>query len=98
LAGAVAQSQGSVALAMEALTDQVSITDDRGFPTGEEVFNFAPRSFVVVGSLSQFVSDHGVNREQLRSFELYRRNTIQPEIITFDELFERARHIVSVQE
>jgi hypothetical protein len=29
-----------------------------------------------------------------RSFELFRRNLTQPEILTFDELFERARFII----
>jgi hypothetical protein len=54
--------------------------------------------FVVVGSLEQFVGEHGVNREHLRSFELFRRNTIQPEIVTYDELFERAKHIIAANE
>jgi hypothetical protein len=36
-----------------------------------------------------------VNEEQYRSFELYRRNTAWPEIITFDELYERASYIVN---
>jgi len=39
-----------------------------------------------------------VNEAQLRSFELYRRNLHQPEVITFDELYERARHIVGASE
>ena len=94
LSGAVAQIQGTVAMAHEALSDSLTIKDAQGFPTGEEVFNFAPKSFVVVGSLSEFVGDGGVNRQQLRSFELYRKNTVQPEVITFDELYERAKHIV----
>ena len=31
----------------------------------------------------------------MRSFELFRKGTISPEIITFDELYERARYIVN---
>lgn len=57
-----------------------------------------PNSFLVVGSLQEFVSEHGVNQERFRSFELYRRNLTAPEIITFDELFERARFIVKLSE
>lgn len=98
LAGAVAQVQGTVALAAETLKESVRLNDDNGFPTAEEVFNYSPRAFVVVGSLEQFVGEHGVNREQLRSFELFRRNTIQPEIVTYDELFERAKHIIAANE
>ena len=53
---------------------------------------------MVVGSLQEFMTDRGVNQERYRSFELYRRNTYSPEIITFDELFERARFIVAQHE
>lgn len=63
-------------------------------PTGEEAFNFSPKSFLVVGSLQEFVGDNGINQDRFRSFELFRRNTSSPEIITFDELYERARFIV----
>ncbi len=98
LSGAVAQVQGTVSYAGETIFGKLSLTDSNGFPTAEEVFNFHPKSFVVVGSLSQFCGEHGVNQEQLRSFELYRRNTFQPEVITFDELYERAVHIVEASE
>lgn len=96
LSGAVAQVQGTVSYAGETIFGKLSLTDTDGFPTSEEVFNFHPRSFVVIGSLSQLCGEHGVNQEKLRSFELYRRNTFQPEIITFDELYERALHIVEM--
>ncbi|BAP81033.1 hypothetical protein MT1_3859 [Pseudomonas sp. MT-1] len=98
LSGAVAQVQGTVSYAGETIFGKLPLTDADGFPTSEEVFNFHPRSFVVIGSLSQLCGEHGVNQEQLRSFELYRRNTFQPEIITFDELYERALHIVEASE
>jgi hypothetical protein len=98
LSGAVSQVQGTVALAIESIKSKLSLTDDFGNPTGEEAFNYMPKSFIVVGSLHEFVSDHGVNQERYRSFELFRRNTISPEIITFDELYERARFIVHQNE
>jgi hypothetical protein len=98
MVGAVAQIQGSVSAAAEAIFGRLTLKDEIGNPTGEQVFNFAPRSFVVVGSMSQFCTDLGVNEEKLRSFELYRRNIIQPEVITFDELYERAKHIVEMGE
>lgn len=94
LVGAVAQVQGTVQAAVEHIGNKfVGITDD-GSPTGEEAFNYQPRSFLVIGSLSEFMGEHGVNADQYRSFELYRRNTAWPEIITFDELYERASHII----
>ena len=47
-----------------------------------------------MGNLSEFETEHGPNIERYRSFEDYRRNLRQPEIITFDELHERAWFIV----
>jgi hypothetical protein len=95
LVGAVAQSQGTVHGAVKNIGDKYSGRDDSGAPNGEAAFNFQPRSFLVIGSLDEFIGEHGVNEERYRSFELYRRNTAWPEIITFDELFERASYIVN---
>jgi hypothetical protein len=94
LAGAVAQVQGTVASAVENLSSKISLEDKHGNPTGEEVFNYQPKSYLVIGSMSEFTTEHGVNKEKLRSFELLRKNTTNPEIITFDELYERAKFIV----
>lgn len=94
LAGAVAQVQGTVASAVENLSSKLSLEDKYGNPTGEEIYNYQPKSYLVVGSMSEFTNEHGVNKDQLRSFELFRKNTTNPEIITFDELYERARFIV----
>ena len=95
LVGAVAQVQGTVQGAVEQIGNKFIGKDENGAPTGEEAFNFQPRSFLVIGSLGEFMGEHGVNAEQYRSFELYRRNTAWPEIITFDELYERASYIVN---
>ncbi len=98
LAGGVSQVQGTVAMAAESIRTKLSLKDDSGMPTGEEAFNYLPKSFLVIGGLDQFVGEHGVNEDKYRSFELYRRNTTSPEIITFDELYERARYIVQQNE
>ena len=95
LAGGVCQTQITVSSAVDSIQAKLAITDQSGNPTGEEAFNYMPKSFLVIGSLQEFVGDHGVNQEKYRSFELYRRNTSNPEIITFDELYERARFIVT---
>jgi hypothetical protein len=94
LAGAIAQVQGTVASAVESLSSKISPNDDKGNPTGEEIYNYQPKSYLVIGSMDEFVSDQGVNKNKLRSFELLRKNTSNPEIITFDELYERAKFIV----
>jgi hypothetical protein len=94
LAGAVAQVQGTVASTVENLSNKLNLEDKDGNPTGEEVYNYQPKSYLVIGNMSEFINEHGVNRDKLRSFELFRKNTINPEIITFDELHARARFIV----
>lgn len=94
LTEAVAQIQGTVVSAIDDLTRKLEVKDSKGNPTGEEAYNFAPKSFLVIGSLSEFQADNGTNEDMYRSFELYRRNMLSPEILTFDELFERTRYIV----
>lgn len=94
LAGAVAQVQGTVATAVRNLSETLRPVNVTGDPTGEEIFSFQPRAFLVIGSLSEFVTEHGVNSEKLRSFELYRRNLVGVDIFTFDELYERTQFIV----
>jgi len=68
--------------------------DASGAPTGDVAYLMRPRSIVVVGSLAQFQTEKGLNEPQFGSFELFRRQLIAPEILTFDELYERARFIV----
>lgn len=68
--------------------------DEDGNPTGEQAVVARPRSVVVCGSLAEFVKEFGVNEDQFRSFELYRRHLFSPDIVTFDELYERAKLIV----
>ena len=60
-----------------------------------EVVTIRPRQVVVVGQLDQLCGEDGrVNPEKASSFELYRRDHQDVEILTFDELYERARFIV----
>lgn len=98
LAGAIAQVQGSVDNAVRSLTNKLNISDDCGNPTGEMIYNYQAKSFLVIGCLDEFVGEHGINEDKLRSFELLRKNTMSPEIITFDELYERARFIIEYNE
>ncbi|WP_416139922.1 Shedu immune nuclease family protein [Halomonas sp. HK25] len=94
LAGAISQVQGTVASAVESLDSKISLDDKFGNPTGEEIYNYQPKSYLVIGSMAEFSTGNGVNKDKLRSFELLRKNISNPEIITFDELYERARFIV----
>jgi hypothetical protein len=55
----------------------------------EKIFTHSPKGIVVIGHTQQLDSS-----EKRNTFELYRSNIHNPEIITFDELFERAKYIV----
>lgn len=94
LAGAIAQVQGTVASAVDSLTDKVSLNDKLGNPKGEDIYNYQPKAYLVIGSMGEFSTENGINKDKLRSFELFRKNISSPEVITFDELYERARFIV----
>lgn len=94
LSGGVAQVQGTVEKLVRHLDEKIELYDADGNPTGETLFAYQPRSFLVVGSLNEFRSAAGANIEKYKSFELYRRSILRPEIITFDELYDRARLIV----
>ena len=98
LVGAVAQVQGTVAFAIDSLATKINIEDEDGNPTGEEIYNYQPKSYLVIGNLDEFRSENGVNKNKYRSFELFRKNISNPEIITFDELFDRAKYIVKKNE
>ncbi|RWA16593.1 Shedu anti-phage system protein SduA domain-containing protein [Mycolicibacterium brumae] len=62
----------------------------KSLETGEYTYVVRPRSFLIVGSLDQLRGPGGIQKEKYESFELYRRNLYEPEIVTFDELLARA--------
>ena len=62
-----------------------------GSLTGEFVYTVEPRSYLVVGRLSQLEN----NPAKFTCFELFRAGLSKPEIITYDELYERAKAILS---
>ena len=70
--------------------------DIGGFEMADLTYLLRPRSFLIVGKLSEFVNDQGQHHpEKIRSFELARRHLQEPEILTFDELLARAEWIVN---
>ena len=103
MSGSVAQIHKTVQNAINQIHSKPDLFDEMGDPTGEEVYLYQPKSYVVIGSLTEFLGDYGINEEKFSSFEIFRRNISNPEIITFDELYDRAKFIVhhsegSVQE
>ncbi|OFK33261.1 Shedu immune nuclease family protein [Corynebacterium sp. HMSC064E08] len=90
--GAIAQAQETVRAAKEGLAGWIAERDDEGGNTGDGAYLVEPRSFLVIGSMSDLCSANG-NRidAKFRSFESFRSNLRSPEVLTFDELVERAR-------
>ena len=95
LSGAIAQIQKTVQKAIEEISTKTEIKDKvSGDLTGEEIYLYSPKSYIVIGNLEEFVKDDRINEPKFSSFELFRQSLKSPEIITFDELFERAKFIV----
>lgn len=55
----------------------------------KKIFTVQPKGILVIGITSQLD-----NIDKRNTFELFRRNLMNPEILTFDELYERAKFIV----
>ena len=86
LVGAVTQIQKTVfEFARKHFRSRLKSID--GADTNTEVYSIEPRSYLVIGNYQELLG----NDDKITSFELYRRNTRSPEILTFDELFERAK-------
>jgi hypothetical protein len=90
LTGAVTQIHQTVHMATQQIGQRLADLDDDGVETGELTHLLRPRSFLIVGNLDQLRSPHGIQPQKFQSFELYRRNLYEPEIVTFDELLARA--------
>ena len=63
--------------------------DNKEASLKEKIFTVQPKGILVIGHTNQL--DQISKRN---TFELFRRNIINPEIITYDELYERAKFIV----
>ena len=94
LSGGIAQIQKTVQISVSNIRSKTEIKNKEGELTGENLYLYHPKSFLIIGSLVQFRGEFGINEEKFSSFELFRKNIHNPEILTFDELFERAKHIL----
>jgi hypothetical protein len=98
LTGGITQAQQTVFRATSELNGRLAEVDAEGAETGEHAYLARPRSFLILGSLNQLRGANGVHVAKFRSFELFRRCLIEPEIITFDELLARAEWHVDAAE
>lgn len=56
----------------------------------QSIFTVEPKGLLIIGNTKELNEDESI----ISCFESFRRNLKNPEIITFDELFERAKFIV----
>lgn len=98
-AGAISQTQETVRAAIDSFSGWVDKKDAEGGTTGGGAYLVEPRSFLIIGSTGELRSASG-NRidDKFRSFESFRSNLKSPEVLTFDELVERARWSVELAE
>ena len=66
--------------------------DDKGNLIKQKTFD--PKSILVIGSTKQFEGADKENQIKAKTFELFRRDSRNIEILTYDELYERAKFIV----
>jgi hypothetical protein len=95
LSGGISQAQITVHQAATEIGDRITAKDAAGYETADLTYLMRPRSFLIIGNLSEFVNEDGRHHPQkIRSFELARRHLQEPEVVTFDELLARAEWIV----
>ncbi|MFB7717398.1 Shedu immune nuclease family protein [Nocardia sp. NPDC056100] len=97
VSGAVAQVQGTIHRTVDQIGRrlQEKASDGSDVP-GDYTYLLRPRSYLIVGDLTSLHGESGgVHEDRFRSFELFRRNLTEPEILTFDELLARAEWMVS---
>lgn len=96
LAGGVVQAQATAHQAARDLGERLATPDDDGSDIpGDYTYLFRPRSFLVVGRLTELLGEAGGDHQQkIRSFELFRRHLASPEVLTFDEVLSRAEWLV----
>ena len=100
LIGAIAQLQGTVHRAVTQIGERIAgVGIDRSEIPGDYAYLLRPRSFVLAGNLSELRGiDGGDNLDKIRSFELFRNQLQEPEILTFDEVLARAEWALDLAE
>src|SRR6476620_1224633 len=95
VAGGVAQCQATAAMAERDLGPFLAVQDQYGYSM-DSVVVCRPRSILVIGSLTQFQRGESLHRPMYESFERFRRSLRDPEIVTFDELYQRANMVLEL--
>jgi hypothetical protein len=95
VSGGVSQVQKTAHKALRTIASEFHrLYEPDGTPLRIEISTIKPRQILVIGNLDQLLDEGEINLEKSLSFELYRKSINDVEIITFDELYERAKFIV----
>jgi len=88
-----------VHLASQQIGSALRDLGDEGAEIGDATYLYRPRSFLIIGNTGQLRGTNGGPIPQrVNSFELYRRNLYEPEVLTVDELLARAEWNVALAE
>ncbi|PIF34513.1 uncharacterized protein DUF4263 [Flavobacterium sp. 9] len=98
LSGAIAQVQRTVQKAIKEISTKTEIKDSEDYLTGEELYLYNPKAFILIGNLNEFIKDDKINEIKFSSFEMFRKNLKNIEILTYDELYQRAFYICHKKE
>lgn len=76
---------------------QIKSQTDQYTSTGNKISQetFDPKTILIIGHSDQYKGETKTDLIKRKTFELYRRNSKNIEILTFDEVFERAKFIVN---
>lgn len=98
LSGAIAQVQRTVHKAIKEIATKTDIKNATDDLTGEVLYLYNPKAFIVIGNLNEFIIDERINETKFSSFEMFRKNLRNIEILTYDELYQRAYYICNRKE
>jgi hypothetical protein len=93
LSGAIAQVQRTVQKALKEISTKTEIKDSEDFLTGENLYLYNPKAFILIGNSNEFIKDDKINEIKFSCFEMFRKNLKNIEILTYDELYQRAFYI-----
>lgn len=96
--GGVAQIQTSISSWIKDEGYKTQTTDTKGY-SNNPIYSHNPKGFLIAGSLQQFKDEKDRYHDiKIASFELFRSNLKNIEVITFDELYHRAEAIITHDE
>lgn len=81
---------------IKAETSATQNFDDKGNLIKQRTLD--PKTFLIIGDSKQYAGEDKEQQIKARTFELFKRDSRNVDLITFDELYDRAKFIVSDEE